>query len=300
MKNEWIIGTGSIKDSAAKQYFGKKEIFADLCNAFLFRQPGRLDASKLWEIPTEYNELLGKVANGYSAFKQERDLAFQAYTDGERGYAIICAELQSTTDATMPVRVMKYDSLAYAYQLQERIGNGGSFLPVTTIVVNLGRKVWNVPTSLYDMFPYVDDFVRSFVPNFWINVFDLNAVDEKIRRLLCTDLKDVVNLYRYSDDGRKLLSIYENDAFAFLSSEGVKLVNTCLDMRLKKPENGGRLEMCKAVQDIIEIGIERGIEKKAFDVAANALRLRMKQSDVCAITGLSQAQVAQLASKMGL
>ena len=305
MHNGMFISGVGVKDSAAKKYFGKREVFADLCNAFIFRKAGWLDASKLLESPTEYNELIGKETSGYSAFRQERDLAFMAYTDGERGYAIICAELQSVADATMPVRVMKYDSLAYAYQLQKRIGSSnGVFLPVTTIVVNLGRKPWNVPTSLYGMFPQVDDFVKTFVPNYWINVFDPYVVDEKIRSLLCTDLKDVVNLFRYSDNGDMLFKMYANDNSAFLSSEGIKLVNTCLDMRLKEPENEGRLEMCKAVEDIMEMGRkegrQEGLTKKAFEDAINALRLKIKQSDVCAITGLSQSQVAQLASEMGL
>ena len=66
--------------------------------------------------------------------------------------------------------------------------------------------------------------------------------------------------------------------------------------------------MCKAVEDIMEMGRKEGREegreegrtKKAFEAAINALRLKIKQSDVCAITGLSQSQVAQLASEMGL
>ena len=91
-------------------------------------------------------------------------------------------------------------------------------------------------------------------------------------------------------------------------------------MGLKEPEKDGRLDMCKAVEDIMEMGrkeerkkwleegrkkvfeegLDEGRSKKAFEDAINALRLKIKQSDVCTITGLSQAQVAQLASEMGL
>ena len=300
---------GSVKDSAAKAYFRKKEVFADFCSAYLYQQPGRIKPSSLVEIPTEYNELFGKTGGGYSQLMLERDLAFQAYTDGDRAYALLCAEFQSTQDVTMPVRVMKYDSLSYAYQLKERLNEqAGKLLPVSTIVVNLGRERWKGPTSLHQMFPQVDDFVRKYVPDYSINVFDPYEVDEKIKEMLCTDFRNVVNLFRSSGSKDMLLEMYPKGGTEYLSHEGVMLVNVCLDMELEEPEEGGQLEMCKAVQDLKESGrregrkegLKEGMEKGIEKVAANAIRQGMKHSDVASITGLSQMRIAQLASEMGL
>lgn len=246
MKDSYHYRIGCVKDSAAKEYFGKREVFADLCSAHLFGQPGKISPSSLVEIPTEYNKLLGKMPGGYRALRLERDLAFLVYTDGERAYALVCAEFQSTQDATMPVRVMKYDSLSYAYQLKAHIcEQAGKILPVSTIVVNLGRERWKGPTSLYQMFPQVDDFVRSFVPDYSINMFDPYDLDEKIRMMLCTDCRDVVNLFQSSGSEDMLLDFYPKGGTAYLSREGVRLVNACLNMELEEPEEGGQLEMCR-------------------------------------------------------
>ena len=305
MKNSNHKRKGSVKDSAAKQYFRKKEVFADLCSAYLFQQPGRVSPSSLVEIPTEYNELLDKAGGGYSPLMLERDLAFQAYTDGDRGYALLCAEFQSTQDITMPVRVMKYDSLSYAYQLRERLcEQAGRLMPVSTIVVNLGREAWRGPTSLYQMFPQVDGFVSRFVPDYAINLFDPYALDEKTREMLCTDFRNVVNLFRSSRNKDMLLEMYPKGGTAYLSREGVNLVNVCLDLELEEPEEGGQLEMCKAVQDLKaserRAGRREGRREGIEEVATNAIRRGMQHSEVSAITGLSLARISQLASEIGL
>ena len=287
----------SLKDTVAKRYFGQKEVFADLCNAFLFHQQGRLEPSRLTPMSTEYNELMIGAGGEYGSRKRERDLAFQAFSDGDRGYALICAEFQSTTDSTMPVRVMEYDSLGYAYQLKNRICCvAGKVYQISTIVVNIGRNKWRGPTSLYDMFSEVDAFVRANVPDYPIKVFDPHTEDTKILDALYTDLKTVSYLFRFSERGDFLAKMFEHDRTSYLGHYGVDLVNVCLDMQLRKPEQGRRYEMCKAVEDLKAMGRVEGIEK----VAANALRMKIKPSDVQVMTGLSKSRVLQIAEEINL
>ena len=289
------------KDTAAKRYFGQKEVFADLCNAFLFQRRDRLKPSMLKPMPTEYNELLSGMVGTYGSFKRERDLAFQAYTDGNVGYALICAEFQSTADSTMPVRVMEYDSLGYACQLRQCTGgSAGKVLPISTIVVNLGRESWKGPTSLHEMFPEIDDFVKANVPDYPIRVFDPRTEDTKLLDSLYTDLKTVSYLFRFSDRGDLLAQMYGDDKTSSLGSEGVDLVNVCLDMNLEEPEEGRRLEMCKAVEDLKEMGRAEGIKQGIEKVAAKALRNKMTPSTVHEITGLELSRILEIAKEIGL
>ena len=310
-----IVEGRGVKDTAAKRYFGQKEVFADLCNAFLFQERGRLKPSMLKPMPTEYNELLPAIDGRHGSRKRTRDLSFQAYTDGDAGYALICAEFQSAADNTMPVRVMEYDSLGYACQLRQGTGgSAGKVLPISTIVVNLGRESWKGPTSLHGMFPEVNDFVKANVPDYPIRIYDPRTEDTKILDLLYTDLKIVSYLFRFSDRGDLLAQMYGDDGTSSLCRDGVDLVNVCLDMNLKEPEEGRRLEMCKAVEDLkamgrkegrkegiargIARGRKEGISEGIAKVAANALRNRMSLVDVQAITGLSEARILQIAQKI--
>ena len=285
----------SLKDTVAKRYFGQREVFADLCNAFLFRQPGRLDASKLRPMPTAYNELILNADGKYESHKRERDLAFQAFTDGDRGYALLCAEFQSTSDKTMPVRIMLYDGLGYAYQLKNRLcSETGRVLPISTMVVNIGSQEWKGPKSLHGMFPATDDFVEANVPDYPIKVFDPRTEDVKILDSLCTDLKSVSYLFRYSDRGDLLSEKYQDDSTSYLGGYGIDLVNVCLNMGLEVPEEGRRLEMCKAVEDLKAMGRTEGIEK----VAANALKNGMPHNVVEKITGLPPLRIQQIAQEI--
>ena len=310
MAGRKTIREGSFaKDAAAKRYFGRKEVFADLCSAFLFRQRGRLKPSMLRPMPTEYSELMSGMAGTYGSLKRERDLAFQAYTDGDRGYALVCAEFQSTPDSSMPVRVMEYDSLGYACQLRQGTGGSpGKVLPISTIVVNIGREAWKGPASLHGMFPEVDDFVRANVPDYPIRVYDPRTEDTKILDALYTDLKTVSYLFRFSDRGDLLAQMYGGDRSSSLGRDGVDLVNVCLDMNLNEPEEGRRLEMCKAVEDLKAMGraegrmegIRKGIKQGIEIVAAKALRNKMTPSDVHEITGLEVARILEIAKEIGL
>ncbi|MBQ7177566.1 MAG: hypothetical protein IJS08_09140 [Victivallales bacterium] len=88
----------------------------------------------------------------------------------------------------MPVRVMEYDSLGYAYQLKSRLcGVAGKVLPISTMVVNIGAQEWRGAKSLHEMFPTTDDFVEANVPNYPLKVFDPRTEDVKILASLCTD-----------------------------------------------------------------------------------------------------------------
>ena len=213
MKNSKIKQEGSIKDAVAKQYFGQREVFADLCNAFLFRQPGRLEPEKLIPLPTEYNVVMNTASGRCYSRRRVRDLAFQAFTDGDRGYAVLCAELQSTLDRIMPVRAMEYDCLCYIEQLRNHLsGVAGKVLPISTIVVNIGREPWRGPRSLHEMFTVRDDFVRRHVPDYKIDVYDPYRVNRKILDMLYTDLRNTSYLFRYSNNGDMLSRIYRDDS----------------------------------------------------------------------------------------
>ena len=309
MRNNKSKQAGSIKDAVAKQYFGQREVFADLFSAFLFRQPGRLDPSRLIPLPTEYNVVVKTADGGYCSRKRERDLAFQAFTDGDRGYAVVCAELQSTLDNTMPLRVMEYDCLGYMEQLRRRLsGVAGKVLPISTIVVNIGREPWRGPRSLHEMFVEMNDFVRRHVPDYRIGVYDPYKVNRKILDMHYTDLRNASYLFRYSNNGDMLSRIYKDDSMSYLTRYGVDFVNVCLDMDLEIPEEGRRLEMCKAVDDLKamgrkegrEEGRKEGREEVREDVVARALSKGMRHSEIQELTGLSQWRISRIARKVRL
>ena len=54
MHNGMLTSGVGMKDSAAKQYFGKREVFADLCNAYIFIIVSiNAVLKKLWDICVE-------------------------------------------------------------------------------------------------------------------------------------------------------------------------------------------------------------------------------------------------------
>ena len=81
-------------------------------------------------------------------------------------------------------------------------------------------------------------------------------------------------------------------------------MNVCLDMDLEIPEEGRRLEMCKAVDDLKAMGRKEGRkegrEEVREDVVARALSKGMRHSEIQELTGLSQWRISRIARKIRL
>ena len=307
---------GKVKDTAAKILLKNKAIIADICNACIYGGEQILNEDKLDEVPVELNSVGWRGDGSLVADKREMDLSYLAYTDGAVGY-FICIEVQARSDPIMPIRVMDYNARQYYLQAQELLRRkAGRILPVATMVLNLGRDIWKGPRNLHEMFGKIDDKLKAFVPDYALNIIDPYAMDEKTLDSLCTEIKHVLNCFRVSGDGEKLLKLYPEGCSVYLSENAVNVLNEYLKMGLEMTNKGGKVEMCRAVRQLIEkgrvLGIEQGIEKgieqgrkQGFrraneNVVINGLRMNLSHADIQRLTGLSLEQIKSISQKASI
>lgn len=132
-------------------------------------------------------------------------------------------------------------------------------------------KKWDGSLDLYDMFGADQwgldrELLQLWVPNYQINLIDAgNIADEK---LFQTDLREIFGLLKYRGRKKELREyMQEKEAYfrnmdwetywaagTFLHSE--RLLN---DMKKQKKEE--KADMCQALEDLYQEGIEEGIER---------------------------------------
>ena len=231
-------------------------------------------------------------------------------------FAVIGIENQNNIDYTFPVRAMSYDVGEYEKQLKcirrrlRRKGKDGQHLtaaeylcgfqkdirlyPVVTFVLYYGKDEWDAAADLHGMLDFTDipDGIQKLVQNYHIHVVDVPRM--RNTEVFKTDVRQVFDFIRCSKDDRSMRQLMakdpeygkmEEDAYnmaaAYTGSENLLAVK---DDYIE----GGRVNMCKAIDDLILKGKQEGKLEGELDktktIVKNMLQRGMADADICALT----------------
>lgn len=268
------------QDIAGKLFFSDNRRYADLINGLGCNGEQIISEEDLQEMDTQTgfwgqttgdrkHRYIGKHTYGIKIRDLVRKTAFGI------NFAVIGIENQNNIDYTFPVRAMSYDVGEYEKQLKcirrrlRRKGKDGQHLtaaeylcgfqkdirlyPVVTFVLYYGKDEWDAATDLHGML----DFIRC------------SKDDESMRQLMTKD----------PEYGKMEEDAY-NMAAAYTGTENLLAVK---DDYIE----GGRVNMCKAIDDLILKGkLEGRVEgelDKTKTIVKNMLRRGMADADICAL-----------------
>lgn len=140
--------------------------------------------------------------------------------------------------------------------------------PVITLVVYLGEKPWDVSSELYEMmdvFPFLDDY-KTWISNYRLNVLEIRNV-ENLEHYK-SDLRELFGIYKYKHDGSELIKYVEKNKsrYSHLKEDTFDFIGVVMGMEndmksfkklINRQETGG-FDMCKALEEILMMGEERG------------------------------------------
>jgi hypothetical protein len=177
--------------------------------------------------------------------------------------------------------------------------------PVVTFLLYAGEKPWDTPKDLWDMLDFTDipEQLMEKIQNYHVNVVDIRRLEDTT--VFHTDIRDVFDFIRCSDDkkrlkelvnGREYFKHMEKDAFdiALNYSHAEEL-----GFAKEKYEDGGKVNMCVAIQEMladsrnegIEYGIEQGIEQGKIIIINNMLKAAMPDEKICEIAECTQETI---------
>ncbi len=270
-------------DISERDFLKDNYIFADAVNYRLFDGKQVVDPEKLTDLDTSQVGLIYGKEGMPEPIARYRDIAklMTIKEDEQATYVVITIEAQTEVHFGMPAKCMLYDALEYKNQIDkitaihnaENKGKKRSnkdFLsglhkedrlkPVITLVIFFSPEEWDGPLSIYDMLETDDPNILAYVENYKIHLISPNDMGQDDFGLLKTDLREVLEYIKYSNDKEKLRDYVENnERMHDLNYKAAYTIfattNTKWDLLVKTEK--GSVNMCKAIDDLVNDGIEK-------------------------------------------
>ena len=274
-------------NAAVKQWLGNPRRFADLFNGIVFQ-------GKQVILPEDLHPATGETDILVSD-KNEKAKEVQRYRDiimrWEQGaYLVLLAcENQENIHYAMTVRNMLYDSLSYVEQIRQswkcleaaekqkvaeaeflsRFRKEDRLVPVITLVFYYHPDVWDGSQDLYGILRWSEDedkneILKKYISNYRINLIDAGNVKELER--FHTDLQEIFGMLQCRQDKEKLLHYVKSKEqyFRHVDEETYQVLReflhseTILKQAFEKEKREEQVDMCKALEDLYQDGIEQG------------------------------------------
>ena len=308
------------KDIAAKLFFGRPDIAADLYNAILFDGMRVLSPDDIQELSTEYPD--------YQLGARFRDITHlcKVRINGQVRYLIVGVEIQSRQDPSMVGRILEYDGRVIKWQVRWKKRRLGDLLPVVTIVIYLGESPWRCPSTLRGSVASLGEELDGLVvPDYYFHVLDMRRPPEKFVGKLFSEFNWVVNCFSHSRDKDAFLHwIVDEKSTSRHSKEAVELINQCLNFEFKIREDEEDVDMCKAARELkrewkmegkkegrqegmqkgIQKGMQEGMQKGRQEGMQKGigwmLSLGISLDDIARVTGAKLDEISKIKTQMGL
>lgn len=262
------------KDLTKKSCLSDNERYADLLNGTIFRGRQVLCAEDLSDMDSQTGMWGRSFLQGKWKHRQKyRDLIKKAALGV--GFAIIGVENQDEVHYLMPLRNMGYDTAEYERQaanirkrVRKRKGiskaeflsgftGDSKLIPCITLVLYYGKD-WDGSLDLHGLLDMQDipEEMKPYINNYAIHLIEVR----KLRNtdVFQTDLKQIFDFIRYSEDKKKLKELVENDPVYQEMDEAaydmaVTYANSEELIAVKKYHGkGGKVNMCKAIREMLE------------------------------------------------
>lgn len=281
-------------NAAVKQWMSNKARFADLFNGIIFRGEQVVQPSDLEMISGESDILISDKRNKSKEIQRYRDITMKWKDRGR--LTILACENQSKVHYAMPVRNMLYDSLAYTEQIKQLWDEVSSkekglaqeeflshfrkedrIVPVITLVFYYDVKKWDGNIDLYEMFGLREKkaLLQKYIPNYYINLVDAGNMEN----IDCfrTDLQEIFGMLQCRNKKEQLLEYMKKNEnyFRNVDQETYYALREFLhserllkkEVKMKNVEE--RIDMCKALEDLYN----DGVENSKIEVAKNLMDL---------------------------
>ena len=303
------------KDAITKKYLQDADTFADVFNFHLYGgeqviRPGQLRPLDTSLVALPYGD------DGTPMPKQRfRDVAklVTAKEDGNAAYLILAVENQTLQHNAEPVRIMLYDALQYASQVdhaakfhrksEKKSSESAEFLsgfhltdkllPVITLTLHFESDPWTAPRDLHGMLS-ADKSILQHIPNYRIHLVTPSEIPDEDFAKFRTELGVALKYIKYSKDSKGLMKTARIDeSFKNVSKRTFDLINVLTNSKLVCPKGKEQGDMCKAIEDLIEEGREELTQKleeseKMRKEAENKVQAAEKKARTAAVNTSEQ------------
>lgn len=263
-------------DVVLKDFWKDNERFADLFNAVLFDGEQKLHPEDLKEADVDLSSVL-KFNGHIETLQRLRDVVKKTAYGVD--FVIWGIENQQRIHYAMPLRHMIEDALSYLKEYNEiakknteekttttkdeflsKFKKTDRLHPVITLCIYYGESEWDGAASLKGMLE-IPDYLENLVSDYKMNLIQVR--NSEGLHFKNKDVQTIFELSRliYQKEYGKITSIYRDQKITSelgivigAITESQQLINYAAEMEI----GGGQLNMCRALEELVESGIEKG------------------------------------------
>ena len=322
------------QDVTQMKFFRDTKRFADIWNGLAFNGRQVVKWDELEEISP-----VGLAVNKELKTKKTADIVMAATGTGER-LAILIAENQLSTDYSMIVRVLLREVMEYDRQVSEIIKKNrdelrsmkgrkksdvsgenknltaGEYMylfkktdrlkPVSTLVLYWNSEPWDGAKTLHDIVDFSKcEEMREISANFKLNIVNIDTLKNSDEVFKNRDVKDVVNLYQKRNDKTAFKEYIDTQKiFDRESIEVITEMVTSKELKAYMQNNtaneGGDLDMCKAITDLIQDGKAEGKAEGKIEAYVNFINKgKATVSEAASMLGITEEKFYEQAEAYG-
>lgn len=291
-----------------KQFLRNRKRFADLFNGVLFEGMQIVNSEELQEIDSESSMITVDKHGVKRGLQKYRDITM-LWKEGVKLVVLAC-ENQNKIHYAMPVRMMLYDGLSYSDQIRQiwqkdgkqrklsseeflsGFGKEDKIYPVISIVFYYGVEKWDASIDLYGMFHEElfekhQSILKKYIPNYPLNLIDvgeITAIDN-----FRTDLQLIFGMLQYKNEMNKMREYVNqhHNYFSNIDLETYLAIGELLHSESKMKITGKRsneegMDMCKALDDLYNSGVNAGIEQGICAFVEACKEIGLSKETICA------------------
>jgi hypothetical protein len=322
------------KDTVTKDYIKDNKVFADAFNYLIYDGKPVIQPEKLHPLDTTITGIpYGDDGVEVPVQKYRDEFKYlTAMEDDSAIYLLLGAEAQANIHYAMPVKDMVYDALEYAAQVEkaakshrealkkktsEKKPSVGEYLsgfykedrliPVITLVIYFGAEKWDGPMGIHEMLLVKDSKILSLVPDYRIHLIaPASLSDEEINKF-STNLREVLLFIKYSKNKEKLAELLTHDnRFKLVDRKAARVMNTVTNLKLKVEEKEGEMDMCQAIEEMMNDkfndgfsdGFNEGHNEANISIALNMLKKKYSIEEISELLELPIEKIQELKSTM--
>ena len=246
-------------DISEKEYFKNNEMFSNIFNYFLYDGQNEIKKEDLEELDTKL-----VFTNPVDSIR-ERDIYKKAIikNDGERTYLLLGIENQTKMDKYMLLRIIGYNYFSYYNQIQniEKSNKDDKIklYPVITLIIYFSYKKWNGPKDLYSLLDIKDERIKKYISNEKLNIIEPYNMNENDFVKLNNELAFLFRFIKNSGNKDNLSRLVLNSDYREIDIKTVRLINRVTSAEINIVESEGRINMCKAINDMKKESRQEGI-----------------------------------------
>ena len=246
-------------DISEKEYFKNNEMFSNIFNYFLYDGQNEIKKEDLEELDTKL-----VFTNPVDSIR-ERDIYKKAIikNDGERTYLLLGIENQTKMDKYMLLRIIGYNYFSYYNQIQniEKSNKDDKIklYPVITLIIYFSYKKWSGPKDLYSLLDIKDERIKKYISNEKLNIIEPYNMNENDFDKLNNELAFLFRFIKNSGNKDNLSKLVLNSDYREIDIKTVRLINRVTSAEINIVESEGRINMCKAINDMKKESRQEGI-----------------------------------------